>query len=175
MDSQNLGLQTRQYFSRECLGNVSDDTIRRVIGRMVALSLDEIFDDYDCFLRPSFREGETEKREKDREKGRCSLRVAVGLLVAPLGLSWMTDGDSCCIAVAAKNISPAATLSPLLLLLYLETSVFPPSLFPPCVPRFPRFPPPFTLSTPTNAFSFRVARRILLLRLLAPLLLGGVR
>jgi len=39
----------------------------------------------------------------------------------------MTDGDSCCIAVAAKNISPVATLSPLLLPLYLETSVFSPS------------------------------------------------
>jgi len=33
-------------------------------------------------------------------------------------------------------------------------------------PRAPRFPPPFTLSAPTNVFSFRVARCILLLLLL---------
>jgi len=119
------------------------------------------------------------KIEKDREKGRCgSLRVAMGLLVAPLGLSWMTDGDSCCIAVAAKNISPTATLSPLLLLLYLETSVFPPSSLPPACLVSRAFLPLSASLTPTNAFSFRVARRILLLRLPPPLLLlllGGVR
>jgi len=40
---------------------------------------------------------------------------------------WMTDGDSCCIAVVAKNISPVTTLSLLFFHLYLGTSLFRPS------------------------------------------------
>lgn len=70
----------------------------------------------------------------------------------------MTDGDSCCIVVAAKNISPTATLSPFFLLLlslrlYLETSLFPPSRtsFP---ARAARFPSPFTLPTTPTSFRF---------------------
>lgn len=81
----------------------------------------------------------------------------------------MTDGDSCCIAVAAKNISPVTTLSPLLSRFISKRQSSPlPRV--PRFPRAPRFPPPFTLSAPTNAFSFRVARRILLLPLLRRLL-----
>lgn len=78
----------------------------------------------------------------------------------------MTDGDSCCIAVAAKNISPVATLSPPLLSRFISKRQSSPLPRVPRFPRAPRFPPPFTLSAPTNAFSFRVARRILLLLLL---------
>lgn len=71
MDPQNLHFQTRQYFSRDAsLGNLPDDTIRRVMSRMVALSLDEIFDDYDCFLRPLLREGKERERKRDEERER---------------------------------------------------------------------------------------------------------
>jgi len=51
----------------------------------------------------------------------------------------MTDGDSCCIAVVAKNISPVTTLSLLFFHLYLGTSLFHPSPRA-VVPRAPRFP-----------------------------------